>query len=174
MTKPDFDDFETEFKSLLKARNASQNLRWVFRQNLALAHPPGSRAHKIYFQTFSPEIDRGKLAAFYREYADGLNFIGAEALVYEKQFTLCALLDDPWNLEEDAGDVFHSGKGYGFAVQDGYKHYQEIADKYQWWVKYLLQSRTLSGLDFVPKYRRFGQWRNPLLLLARDAERFPE
>lgn len=154
MKKPKFDDFENELTSLLGDRQASLNLRWVFRQNLALSHVPQSTEFKIYFQTFSPAISRDKVAVFYRRYADALEFIGAEVLAYEQQYTLCALLFDPWDVQEDDGDVFHEDQGYGFALQRGYSHYQEVTDRYEWWFKHLFQSRRLSGLDFVLRYKR--------------------
>ena len=151
--KPPFHEFEAEFIALLGKRNASLNLRWVFRQNLALSHPPGCREHMIYFQTFKPETTRERLIAFYGKYADTMDFIGAEVLISEQSYTLCALLFDPWNLQDDEGDVLHEAQGYGFAVSDGYRHYREVFSRGEWLRKYWLQSRNLSGLDFVPRYR---------------------
>ena len=128
----------------LQSLGYSNRVRWVFRENLALTGPsePGGE-FGIVFQTESPSVTQEDVAAIYTRHIEEPEIV-LQLLVAARDFSLCTLLFDSYEVEEDRP---REELGVYFDIEP-YRHFREVFSPGK-----LRQSKALSGLDFVPLFR---------------------
>jgi hypothetical protein len=128
-------------------RGLSPNLRWVFRENLCLDLPkPEDKEFRIGFQTRLNPVTEEDVRLVYDQVSRTENPLVFEGLVQAEQFTLCTLLGDPWQVDDD---VYVPEWDLYFFLKGPYRLWEEIIDENEWRARKKRESKNLSGLDYV-------------------------
>jgi hypothetical protein len=149
VSRPNVRDALNAWKQLLSSRGLSNDLLWIFEENLCFerkADVPGG-IH-IGFQTrFSP-VPEEAFEIAYEHFCESDARIVFYRLGEHKGRSVCILLGDEWFNEKKESDGFGLRNEWGISFYPGQKiEIEEVTDMRRW-IRRLRRERPLHDVDF--------------------------
>ncbi len=146
MAKPDFDIALDYWGKLLKERDFSPNMVWVFRENLFHVKDGVTSDIKLIFETKINPVTLDDVRLVYNQAKTHRGPIVFEMLVETHDFALCTLLGDTLTTSDD---IFIDEWDLYFFAKDFYLSFEEVRDLAAWMAAKAREWKHISELDYV-------------------------
>jgi len=149
-------DFQLAFehwRGKLRAAGYSSEVVWRFRNELTI-RPFQKASDGGFFLSYAHDFieikNRDAEGVFLDLLAKGLPIV-FQLLVADASYSVCTLAFDPWESEEED---YCKKDGVYYSLDEPYSESEAITSKEIWIRHRVTQSRSLSGLDFIPQYSK--------------------
>ena len=146
MKRPDFDIALTHWGDLIRQRELSSNIIWVFRENLFNAEEEQTQDLKLIFETKINPVTLDDVRLVYNQAKSYAGPIVFWMLVGTQDFSLCTLLGDTLST---CDDIFVDEWNLYFFTKEFYLSFEEVTRPAKWAEAKRHERNHLSELDYV-------------------------